>query len=64
MCFKKKPICEIVVIIRILSEERSDRMDVQNFYDTLFKLFAEQEQIKIQYEVKKIEIEQIVDISA
>lgn len=39
-------------------------MDVQNFYDTLFKLFAEQEQIKIQYEVKKIEIEQIVDISA
>ena len=39
-------------------------MDVHNFYEVLFKLFAEQEQIKIQYEVKQIDAEQNVDISA
>lgn len=39
-------------------------MDVHNFYETLFKLFAEQEQLKIQYNVKKADIEQNVYISA
>lgn len=64
MCFKKKPNSEIVVIIRILLVERSNKMDVHNFYETLFKLFAEQEQLKIQYDVKKADIEQNVYISA
>ena len=30
-------------------------MDPQKLYDLLFKLFAEQEKIKIEYEIKKIE---------
>ena len=29
-------------------------MDPQKFYDLLFKLYAEQEKIKIEYTVKKI----------
>lgn len=34
-------------------------MDPQKFYDLLFKLYAEQEKIKIEYEVKKILIPEV-----